>query len=279
MSGKIYLVTGANSGIGQATAVGLAKTGGTVVAVCRDQARGQAAVDEIKQKSKNDSVELLTADLSSLAAVRQLAADYKSRHDQLHGLVNNAGVMMTDRTTTIDGYETTFAVNQLAPFLLTNLLLDTLKASAPARIVNVMGNAGSVNFDDLMGERNYDIMRAYQQSKMANILFTRVLARRLEGTGVTANVADPGFVRSNLGRDARGSFKVFLASARPTMRSPEQGAEPLIYAASAPEAAQTTSKRFGSKQANALPMASYSDADAERLWQLCAELTGLEPNP
>ncbi len=272
---SIYMITGANSGIGLATAVGLAKTGATVVAVCRDQARGQAAVAEIKQKSKNDSVELLTADLASLAAVRQLAADYQARHDRLHGLVNNAGVMMTDRTTTVDGYEITFAVNQLAPFLLTNLLLDTLKASAPARIVNVMGNAGSVNFGDLMGERGYDMMRAYQQSKMANILFTRALAKRLEGTGVTANVADPGFVATNLGRDARGSFKSFLDSARSTMRSPEQGAEALIVAASAPEAAQVSGQRFGGKQPNALPMASYNDADADRLWQLCAELVGL----
>lgn len=272
---SIYMITGANSGIGLATAVGLAKTGATVVAVCRNQQRGQAAVTEIKQKSKNDSVELLTADLSSLAAVRQLAADYTSQHDQLHALVNNAGLMMTNRTTTVDGYEITFAVNQLAPFLLTNLLLDTLKASAPARIVNVMGNAGAINFDDLMGERSYDMMRAYQQSKMANILFTRALAQRLDGTGVTANAADPGFVATGLGRDAQGSFKAFLDSARSNMRSPEQGAEALIAAASAPEGAQVSGQRFGGKHASGLPMGSYSDADADRLWQLCMELVGL----
>ena len=210
MHGKIVMVTGASSGIGKATAKQLAAMGATVILVARDPAQGQVVLDEITKAGQ--SAELRLVDLAAQASIRQFAADFLRDHTRLDVLINNAGVMRNDFTKTVDGYEMTFAVNQLAPFLLTHLLLDTLKASAPARIVNLMGNSAPINFDDLMGEKHYDMMKAYPQSKSANRLFTVELAKRLAGTGVTANGADPGFVRTNLGRDARGSFKAFLDS-------------------------------------------------------------------
>lgn len=276
MRDKICMITGANSGIGNATAQGLAALGATVVAVCRDQTRGQKAVDAIKRATGSDKVELMVADLSSQAAVRQLARDYQRQHDQLHVLINNAGVIRSTFTKTADGIETTFAVNQLAPFLLTHLLTPMLKASAPARVVNVFGNAGEIHFDDLMGESGYDGMAAYQQSKRANALFTDALSRRLDGTGVTANAADPGFVRTRLGRDTRGMFRVFLTLMRPFQRSPQHGAEMLIYAASAPELDDVTGKCFTTRQPAPLPLGGYAEADADRLWDICASLTKIE---
>ena len=274
MQGKIWMVTGANSGIGKAIAEGLAAQGATVVMVCREQATGQAALDEIKRASRSVTLELMIADLSSLASVRQLAAEYQRTHTALHGLINNAGVMRTDRAKTVDGYRDDFRRQPACAVSADALLLDTLKASAPARIINTYGNAGKIDFDDLMGERQYDSMKAYQQSKMANLLFTVELAKRLEGTGVTANAANPGFVRSNLGRDAQGAFKAFLLAARPTMRSPEKGAETAVYLASAPEVEKVSGKLFSDKRQSGMP--SFSDAEVQRLWQVSAELTGLK---
>ncbi len=278
MAEKIALVTGASSGIGKATATALARTGMRVVIVSRDRQSGETALDEIKRESGSEAVELLTADLSAQADVRRLAADYQSAHRFLNVLINNAGVMRNDFTRTVDGYEMTFAVNQLAPFLLTNLLLETLKAGAPARVINLMGNSGAVNFDDLMGEKHYDMNKAYQQSKTANRLFTGELAKRLAGSGVTANGADPGFVRTELGRDARGSMKAFLTAARPTMRSPEQGAEASIHVATAPELDGVSGRLFSDKRDTKGKPASQGAADeaqAKRLWEACAKLTGL----
>jgi len=186
MRGKVCLVTGGSSGIGKATALGLANMGATVIVVGRDRSRGEAAVTEIKQKSNNDAVDLMLADLSSQASIRRLAEeDFKDRYEQLHVLINNAGVFTSKHTVTLDGIETTFAVNHLAPFLLTNLLLDVLKASAPTRIINITSSgerSGTINFDDLQGESRYSGFRAYNQSKLAMILFTYELARKLEGT-------------------------------------------------------------------------------------------------
>jgi NAD(P)-dependent dehydrogenase (short-subunit alcohol dehydrogenase family) len=272
------MVTGANSGIGKATATELARRGMRIVAVCRDAATGQAAAEEIKRESGSIAVEFLTADLSSMAQVRQLAQDYQRAHDRLNVLINNAGVIRTDYTRTVDGYEMTFAVNQLAPFLLTNLLFDSLKAGAPSRVINLMGASGAVDFSDLMGEKHYDSNKAYQQSKTANRLLTLELAKRLAGTGVTANGADPGFVATNLGRDTRGAFRAFLIAARPTMRSAEQGAAPSIHAASAPELETVSGRIFADARDTRGKPASHGaddDAQAKRLWDVCAELTGL----
>jgi NAD(P)-dependent dehydrogenase (short-subunit alcohol dehydrogenase family) len=207
MQGKVCMVTGSNSGIGKETALGLAQMGATVVMVCRNRARGEAAQSDIKTKSGNHAVDLLLADLSSQQSIRQLVENFKQHYTQLHVLINNAGVFMLTRRATVDGLEMMFAVNYLAPFLLTNLLLDMLKASAPARIVSVSSGAheaGYIKMDDLQAERHYRPMRAYGQSKLALVLFTYELARRLEGTGVTANCLHPGFVATSIGQGGLG---------------------------------------------------------------------------
>jgi len=207
MQGKICMVTGANSGIGKATALALAQMGATVVMVCRDRARGEEARSEITTKSRNNAVDLLQADLSSQQSIRQLVEHFQQRYTHLHVLINNAGAAFTGRRETVDGLEMTFAVNYLAPFLLTHLLLDMLKASAPARIVNVSSNsheAGYIQMDDLQEEKHYRSMRVYGQSKLAVVLFTYELARRLQGTGVTANCLHPGYVATHFGQTVPG---------------------------------------------------------------------------
>ena len=200
MQGKVCMVTGANSGIGKATAMGLAGMGATVVMVCRDRTRGEEARQEIKHHSGNEAVDLLLADFSSQQAIRQLAQEFQQRYTQLHVLVNNVGSIFPERQESIDGIEMTFAVNHLASFLLTNLLLETLKASAPARIVNVASasQTRSINLDDLESEKKYRPLQAYGQSKLATVLFTYALAERLAGTGVTVNCLHPGTVVTNI---------------------------------------------------------------------------------
>ncbi|KKK66203.1 hypothetical protein LCGC14_2966450, partial [marine sediment metagenome] len=229
MKGKVCMITGANSGIGKTTALGLVKMGTTVVMVCRNRNRGEAAMDEIKAQSGNESVELMIADLASQKSIRQLVKDFTDKYQQLHVLINNAGVAKANRTLTVDGIETTFAINYLAPFLLTNLLLDALKASTPARIVNVSSMVykwGTIDFDNLQGEKRYDMDKAYNQSKLAIVLFTYELARRLQGTGVTVNSLEPGLVATDFGREYTG-FKRLMTTKiwRPFMKSPEKGAE------------------------------------------------------
>jgi NAD(P)-dependent dehydrogenase (short-subunit alcohol dehydrogenase family) len=277
MQGKICMVTGASSGIGKAIAVKLAAMGATVVAVCRERGRGQTALREIKEASGSETVELMIADLSSQAAIRKLAEDYKRTHSQLHVLVNNAGINCGTFSKTVDGIETTFAVNHLAPFLLTNLLFDTLKASAPARIINLLGWEGTLDFDNLMSDKHYNGMEAYRQSNAARTLFTRELAKRLEGIGVTANCVTPGFARTNLGRDVKGLFKLFLTMMRPFMISPDKGAETPVYLASAPEVADVTGQTYANKMAQATT--AYDEAAALRLWQISAEFTGQVMQP
>src|SRR5207248_11411963 len=242
MQGKICMVTGANSGIGKATVLALAQMGATVVMVCRDRARGEEARSEITTKSRNNAVDLLLADLSSQQSIRQLVENFQQHYTHLHVLINNAGAgaAFTCRRETVDGLEMTFAVNYLAPFLLTNLLLDVLKASAPARIVNVSSNsheAGYIKLDDLQEEKHYRSMRVYGQSKLAVVLFTYELARRLQGTGVTANCLHPGFVATHFGQSAVGSVgrcitKLIFSSLG---ISPEEGAKTSIYLASSLE--------------------------------------------
>ncbi len=278
MREKVCLITGGNSGIGKATALGLANTGATVVVVSRDRGRGEAAIAEIKQKSANGSVDLTLADLSSQGSIRHLAKDFKDKYGRLHVLISNAGVFLGKRTVTVDGIETTFAVNHLAPFLLTNLLLDVLEASAPARIVNVTSSgerSGTINFDDLQGERTYSGIRAYNQSKLAMILFTYELARRLEGTGVSANCVHPGVVVTNLGRGGDGFFGFLLKFMRPFFSSPEKGAETPIYLASSPEVEGVSGKYFAKKAEATSSAQSYNEEISRRLWQVSAELTKL----
>src|SRR5258706_10630214 len=195
------MVTGANAGMGKEISLGLAGMGATLVMVSRDQKRGVLAQADVRQQTGNSDVEVLIADLSSQKSIRQLVNEFKARHERLNVLVNNAGMTSARRTETVDGLETVFATNHLGPFLLTNLLLPVLSAGAPARIVTVSSGAqamGKIDFDDLQSARSYGEIRAYNASKLANILFTYELARRIKGTGVTANAVEPGFVKTNL---------------------------------------------------------------------------------
>jgi NAD(P)-dependent dehydrogenase (short-subunit alcohol dehydrogenase family) len=241
--------------------------------VSRDLGRGEAARAEVQAQSGNDAVELLLADLSSQQSIRHLVQEFTARHTQLHVLVNNVGVTLPRRSVTVDGLETVFATNHLAPFLLTNLLLPVLKASAPARVVTVSSSAhsmGKIDFDDLQSEQSYREIRVYNQSKLAGMLFSYELARRLEGTGVTANVLEPGFVKTNMA--VPFPFSLFSA-----MRvSAEQGAQPAIYLASSPDVEGVSGKYFSHKGvATKSSKVSYDESIARRLWQISAELTQL----
>ena len=280
MEGRTCLITGASNGIGQETAIELAGLGATVVLVARNERRGRATQSEIKERTGADT-ELLLADLASLADVRKLADEYRSRHDKLHVLVNNAGAYNKQRELTKDGYEMTFGVNHLAHFLLTDLLLDLIKASAPARIINVSSGAHSgatIDFDDLQSERSYSMagMRAYGQSKLANVLFTNELARKLEGTKVTVNSLHPGVVRTGFGRNSGGVigavFAVFQTIGSPFLLDAGQGAETSIYLASSPEVETTTGEYFVKSKSVSSNDESYDPEIARRLWDVSEEL-------
>lgn len=271
---KIALITGATAGIGRETAIGIAKTGVKTVIVGRDQKKCVAAVAEIKQKSNNENVEFLLADLFSLAAIRQLANEFKSKYERLDILVNNAGAVFDKRETTVDGYEKTFALNHLSYFLLTDLLLDTLKQSAPARIVSVSSIAhtfaNKIDFDDLQFQRkSYSGLTAYAQSKLMNVLFTYELARRLEGTNVTANCLHPGGVASNFADNTGGLFRVAAWIFKNTFAiSPQKGAETSIFLAVSPKIENVTGKYFDNcqeKQSNAI---SYDKDVQKALWTI-----------
>ncbi len=279
MQGKVCLITGANSGIGKATALGLAKLGATVVLVSRDRVRGEQAQREIQEQSRNPHTDLLIADLSSQQSIRQLADDFKRRYSQLHVLINNAGVFQLRKHLTVDGLDMVFAVNQLAPFLLTNLLLDVIKASAPARIVNVSSGSHEANYlrlDDLQSEKHYRPMRAYGQSKLAMVLFTYELARRLEGTGVTANCLHPGFVATNIAQ--RGMPLIVRLLAKPIFLfgiSPEEGAKTSLYLASSPDVEGITGKYFVKSIPRQSAPLTHDASLQHKLWQVCSVMTGL----
>jgi NAD(P)-dependent dehydrogenase (short-subunit alcohol dehydrogenase family) len=278
MGEKVCLITGATSGLGKATVTGLANMGASVVMVGRDRGRGEAALAEIKEKSANASVDLMLADLSSQEDIRRLADNFKEAYPQLDVLVNNAGVIRSKRITTADGLETTFAVNHLAPYLLTNLLLDVLKANAPSRIVNVASGDhknGTIDFDDLQGEKGYKGAKAYSQSKLANVLFTYELARRLEGTGVSANCLHPGVVGTNLGSGVTGALGFTVRALTPLMKSPEKGAETSVYLASSPEVEGSSGGYFVKKAEARSSDVSHDQRIARRLWEVSAELTNL----
>ena len=276
MAGKTVLVTGGTGGIGRATATGLAAMGARVGITGRDIARTRAAAAEIAAASGNPAVDPFAADMSSQAEVRRLAGEVLAAYPRLDVLVNNVGGFWATRRVTADGLERTFAVNHLAPFLLTDLLLDRLKASAPARIVTVSSGAqriGKMNFDDLQGERRYSGQQAYSQSKLANVLFTYELARRLDGTGVTATVLHPGVVRTGFAaEDPSPMWKVLLPLIRRFLKTPEKGAATSIYLASSPEVEGVTGTYFADSKPKASSPASYDTAAAARLWQISLDL-------
>lgn len=282
MKGKVSLVTGATSGIGKAAAEELARLGATVVVVGRNDEKCAATVDQIRQTTGSPSIEYLLADLSSQSEVRRLAQEFKEKYASLDVLVNNAGAIMLSRQFSVDNIEMTFALNHLAYFLLTNLLMDPLTASPAARVVNVSSGAhqgARMDFGDLQGRRRYTGWRAYGRSKLANLLFTYELARRLKGTSVTANALHPGLVGTNLLAN-NGRFgallKAFLGF-RGT--SPKEGAQTVVYLASSPEVNGVTGQYYVKQKPLQSSEASYDTGAARRLWEVSAELTGLSPHP
>jgi NAD(P)-dependent dehydrogenase (short-subunit alcohol dehydrogenase family) len=279
MQEKVCMVTGATSGMDEVTARALAQRGATTIIVGRNPEKSAATVNRIKEQTDNPEVEFMLADLSSQEEIRQLAQQFKSRHHRLDVLVNNAGAWITRRQQSVDGIEMTFALNHLNYFLLTNLLLDTLKVSAPARIINVSSGGhkrGRIDFDDLQAKERYNGIQVYGQSKLANVLFTYELARRLVGTGVTVNAVNPGFVASNFGRN-NGGVMVLLMRLYYSVAaiSPEQGAQTSIYLATSADVEGVTGKYFEKQIAVPSSEDSYDTVAANRLWQVSAELTGL----
>ena len=275
LTGKICLVTGGTDGIGQATAQGLAQMGATVVIVGRNPAKCAAVVNEIKQQTGNQAVEGLVADLSVMAEVERLADQFKETYPKLHILVNNVGAIFSHRQVTAEGFEMTFALNHLGHFLLTNLLLDTLKASAPARIINVSSNAhttGKIEFDNLQGERSYS-PRVYENSKLANILFTMELARRLQGAGVTVNALHPGFTATGFAKNNGKMMATLVSIFAPLVaRSPAKGAETSIFLASSPSVEGLTGKYFYDSKVIAVAPQATDMVVAKKLWDASTKM-------
>jgi retinol dehydrogenase 14 len=278
MAGRTVLVTGGSAGIGRATALGLAALGAHVAITGRDTDRIEGAADEIRAAA-GGQVDMFVADLSSQADVRRLADEVLQRLARIDVLVNNVGGYWNTRHVTADGLERTFALNHLAPFLLTNLLLDRLKQSAPARVVTVSSRAhveGRIDFDDLQGERSYSGARAYNQSKLANVLFTYELASRLQASAVTANALHPGVVSTSFGAEDPGRVqRLFVPLMRPFMKTPAKGAATSVQLASAPDLDQVTGRYFANSKPKRSSKHSYDQATATRLWQVSADLVGL----
>jgi NAD(P)-dependent dehydrogenase (short-subunit alcohol dehydrogenase family) len=277
MSGRVCVVTGANSGIGKATSLVLAQFGAEIILVCRDKVRGEAALAEVSAVSTAGPARLEIADLSSLQEVRELAGRL-ARLDRLDVLINNAGLVLGDRRITADGFEYTFALNHLAPFLLTNLLREKLAASAPARVITVSSgvhSAAKLDLADLQLAAHFNGWRAYSNSKLANILFTTELAGRLAGTGVTANCLHPGVVNTGFGRDGSRMLRFGLDLGRRFLRTPGQGADTVVYLASSPDVEGATGGYYIKRKLSAPSAAAQDQATARRLWEISAELTGL----
>jgi NAD(P)-dependent dehydrogenase (short-subunit alcohol dehydrogenase family) len=276
MKDKVCLVTGATAGIGKVTATELARRGATVYLAARDAARGAAAVEEIRRSTGNDRVELLLGDLSSQADVRRLAAAFLGKHDRLHLLVNNAGAVMSEMRLTVDGVESTFATNHLAYFLLTDLLLGALRAAAPARIVSVSSMAhrnADLDLDDLLYQkRRFVPLSVYGASKLANVIWSHEVAKRLEGTGVTANCLHPGVVASNFGDSGPGWMRFGVKLIRPFLITPEKGAATSIYLATSPDVEKVTGKYFDKKKPVAYDKRADDPAIRRRLWEISEQL-------
>ncbi|MGO8872411.1 MAG: SDR family oxidoreductase [Acidimicrobiales bacterium] len=279
MVGRTVVITGGNSGVGKATAVALASAGADTVITARNEARGRAAVEDIRRESGSDRVDLVVFDLADLASVHRGADRILERCPRLDVLVNNAGLVLSERTETKDGFEATFGTNHLGHFQLTRLLTDRLIASAPARVVTVASTAhrgarSGLDFDDLQSTRHYRGMQVYSRSKLANILFTMELARRLAGTGVTANSLHPGTVASRFARDDDSSgFLAFgIKVIKPFILTPEKGARTSVYLASSPEVADVTGRYFVKRRERAPSAAAQDASAAARLWSVSEQL-------
>lgn len=279
MGGKVVLITGGTSGIGKAAATALAAMGAKVVITGSNAERGAAALAEVQADSRNDSATLMLADLSKQAEVRRLAREFLERHDRLDVLVNNAGVVQSQRTETVDGIETTLAINHLAPFLLTSLLLDRLKESAPGRVVTTSSEAqrwGTMDFDDLQSKRKYRGMPVYGMTKLANIMFTYELAARLAPSGVTANCFHPGAVNTSFGQNNNGVGALIFRAFKPFMRTAEGGADTLIWLASSPDVEGVSGKYFSDRKEIEAKKIANDPAARKRLWEISEALTGLK---
>jgi NAD(P)-dependent dehydrogenase (short-subunit alcohol dehydrogenase family) len=279
MDGRTVVVTGGNSGVGKATATALAAAGARTVITARNRARGEEAVADIRRASGSGHVDLVVFDLADLASVGEGAATLLDRYEHIHVLVNNAGLVLSDRAVTKDGFEATFAINHLGPFHLTQLLTDRLVASAPARVVNVASTAhrsarAGVGFGDLQSEQHYRGMQVYGRSKLANILFTNELARRLPSTQVTANSLHPGTVATGYARDgdASGFLAFGVKVIKPFIRTPEQGARTSVYLASSPEVAGVTGQYFVSCRPRTPSVAARDEDAAGLLWSISEEM-------
>lgn len=279
LEGRICIVTGGNKGIGKAAAQALAGMGASVVLACRDTASGEAARQEIERATGNRDLAVMPLDLASFASVRRFAAEFTSTRDRLHVLVNNAGIYTSKRTLTEDGFERTWEVDYLSHFLLTNLLLDRLRAAPPSRVINVSSSGhrmGRIDFDDLNREQGWSGMRAYGQAKLAQILFAKEFARRFAGMGVSAFAVHPGAVRTDWSRGGSG-MRIGARLAWPFMLTPEEGADTIVWLASIPETDGWNGQYF-TRRHQEPPKADAEDADlARKLWDVSARLTGLEP--
>jgi NAD(P)-dependent dehydrogenase (short-subunit alcohol dehydrogenase family) len=282
IEGKTCLITGSTSGIGKEIAIGLVKMKANVILVGRNKSKCQATLEEIRRNisinTNKNQVSYLLADLSSQASIHQLANEFLETYESLDILVNNAGVFLSRRIPTVDGIEYTFAVNHLAPFLLTSLLFERIKASSPSRIIttsSVAHRGAYINFDNLQFERGrYNGVEAYRQSKLANILFTKELARRSRGSGVTSNCFHPGGVRTNLVQSSAWYYRLIWAIINPFLANPKKGADTAIYLASSSEVAEISGKYFVNKKP-VIPSKLADDHDtAARLWKISEELTG-----
>lgn len=279
VKGDIALITGGNVGMGKATATALAKLGTRVVILCRNKERGEKALNEIKAESGNDNADMILCDLASMESIREAVKLFENKYDRLNILVNNAGVILPGRHETHDGFELQFGVNHLGHFLLTNLLLDTLKKSAPSRIINVSSGAhkvGKIYLQDVNLTNNYSLIRAYSQSKLANILFTYELALRLQGTGVTANCLHPGAVATQMGINRETGFGTFITGMlKPFFQTPEEGAATAIYLATSEGVEGISGRYFYKKKPVRSSKLSYDKELAEKLWELSVDMAGL----
>jgi len=279
MKNKICIITGATSGMGLATATSLAGMGAILGLVCRDKTKGEAIVKSIIDKTKNNKIELFVADLSSLAEIRKLAIEIKAKFPVIDVLVNNAGAINQERIETVDGFELSFAVNHLAYFLLTNLILENLKAAPKARIVSTASEAsrmGKINFDDLQLKKSYSSIKSYGQSKLANIMFTYELARRLEGSNISANCLHPGGVKTGFAGEMKGFTGFMWKMFTPLLRTAEKGAETIIWLASSPEVEGVSGKYFKDKKEIRSIKPSYNTEAQKKLWAISEQLTGLK---
>ena len=282
MDDQVVIVTGSNSGIGKATAKALAGMGATVVMAVRNMERGEIVQEEIVEETGNESVSVMVCDLASRDSIKRFSDEFRSRHDRLDVLINNAGAVFARRRLSVDGIESSMAVNYIGPFLLTRELLPLLEASAPSRIVNVssgLSGTAKFDFDDLQRETGYKGMQAYAGSKLMLTTYTLELARRLEGTGVTANVVEPGFVATNLGRNS-GSLlnSVMFTLVRPMQITPEKAAENTVYAATSPDLEGVTGKVFSKKQEKETPPITHDGEARRQLWEEALRLLGIDDN-